>query len=180
MKSELLNMDAIKEKVKAALAMDDALAGMRDQITAELTGAGASIEQVQSALNGVLGGAGLGGATGGAAVGAAPMTQAITVTPQFDVAAVRAAGVTAGVEFAAGMNAPEAANKFSASFMLGMKEFYGRFFASGAASANEYSNGFLQQFRSSVPVEIVLALATLVTPEVLKALAAQGAAEGAL
>jgi len=96
-----------------------------------------------------------------------------------DLTDVRAAGATAGLEFAAGMDANGAASKFSSGFMLSMKEFYIRFYASGAASANEYNNGFLTQFRSSVPVEIVLTLATLVTPEVLRNIAARDGTENA-
>jgi hypothetical protein len=180
MRPELLNFDAIKEKVKAALAMDDALAGMRDQITTELTGAGASIEQVKSALNGVLGGAGLGGAAVDAAGGAAgQMTQAITVTPQFDLSAVRAAAEGIGVEFANGMNAPEAANRFSTTFMISMKNFYGRFYASGAASANEWGNGFTAVVEQNVPPYLLQMLVTLVTPGVMARIAAAGTAEGA-
>ena len=172
LRPDLLDFEQIKQRVRDQLTSQQAIAAMTEDLTSQLVAElGVSAGDVQAAMAelGLGGGEGTGGGT------------SMSVTPKIaiDSASIQSAAVAASSEFAAGMNAGTVADKFSSSFMISMKDFYLRFYASGAASANEYNNGFLAQFKANVPVEIVLALATLVTPEVLAAIDARNGRTGA-
>ena len=177
LRPELMDKELIKQRIKDAILGEQKMDALATEIAQELSASmgislPAALKAAQDAL-GVAPTGGEGAESGGAVTG-------VTIKPKFDLADIRSAGATAGTEFSAGMDAPGVANKFSVSFMLSMKEFYGRFYASGAASAGEYNSGFITQFKSNVPVEIVLALATLVTPEVLAAIDSRNGRSGAL
>jgi hypothetical protein len=174
LRPELIDKGLVKERIKAAITGENSMAALAQEIATELAAEmNISLPEALKATQGAMGITADLDKEGGATAATA------TITPKFDLTGIAAAAAAAGAEFANGMNAPEAANKFSATFMLSMKDFYGRFFASGAASANEYNTGFLAQWKSTVPVEIVLTLATLVTPEVLAAIDARGSRTGA-
>lgn len=159
MRPELLNFDAIKEKVKAALAMDDAIAGMRDQITAELTGAGASASQVQGALASVLGGLGLSGPE------AAPD---LTTTGS-------GAADSFSTGFTATANGGALMTKISAQMVAQVTVFDN----AGRQAGTKWGVGFTAVVEQSVPPYLIDMLTRLVTPGVLAALAARDGAEGA-
>lgn len=176
LRPELIDKSLVKERIKAMITGEQEMSALATEIANELAAEmGVSLPQAMAAAQSALGVSPTGDKSLLSDAGAA----SAAIKPTFDLTDVRAAGATAGLEFAAGMDANGAASKFSSGFMLSMKEFYIRFYASGAASANEYNNGFLTQFRSSVPVEIVLTLATLVTPEVLRNIAARDGTENA-
>jgi hypothetical protein len=158
MRPELLNVDAIKEKVRAALAMDDAMAGIRDQITAELMGAGASASQVQGALTGVLGGMGLGG-------GAAPD---LTST-----------GSTAADSFSSGFTATANGGVLMTKISAQMVALVSAFDNPGRQAGTKWGVGFTAVVEQSVPPFLIDMLTRLVTPGVLAAIAARDGAEGA-
>lgn len=156
---ELLNFDAIKEKVKAALAMDDAIAGIRDQITAELTGAGASAEQVQGALSSVLGGLGLSGGS--------------------EAPDLSGTGGSAAASFNDGFTAAANGGVLMTKISAQMVAQVGLFDNAGRQAGTKWGVGFTAVVEQSVPPYLLEMLVTLVTPGVMAKIAAANTTEGA-
>jgi hypothetical protein len=159
LRPELLNFDAIKEQVKQALVMDDALAAIRDQITAELTGAGATAGQVQGALDQVLGGLGK------------------SKTADVDLSAT---GASAAQSFVSGFGDGAKAEKFVSAWVLSMGNQFVRIYNVGVTSGEQWGRGFLTSVETGVPAALIGLLTALITPEVLARIRQQQTQAGAL
>ncbi len=158
LRPELLNFDLIKQKVMDAMRMEDAIAAMRDQITAELTAGGASTEDVQGALNGVLGGMGLDKEAGGD----------LTST-----------GSTAGASFAEGFGGAANGGALIAKISAQMVAQVTIFDSAGRQAGTKWGAGFTTVVEQGVGPYLVDMLVRLVTPGVMAQIAAQGTTEGA-
>jgi hypothetical protein len=166
MRPDLLDFGQLKEQVKQQLLGEQALAGMADQLTAELVAEmdGVSAGQVQSALAGIL------GSTPGGALAA----QDLDLGGAGDGAgASLRGGIVAGFE-ADGM-ALEILAKIDAEFAAEKKGVED----SGKAVGAVWGGGFMTTVGNNIPVGLLDLFTAKLLPMILASLALQGSRTGA-
>lgn len=157
MRPELLNLDQLKEAVKAQLTSEQAFAGMADQITQQLVGElGVSAGQVQGALAGVVGSL-PGGAKLSEQLGGEEMT---------------GTGNGSGSAFATGFSASANGATLVTTITAQMTAVIAQFNQSGRTAGEQWSSGFYAVAETSLAGPLIDLLVTLVTPGVMAQMAA--------
>jgi len=145
---ELIDKDTAKARVKRMLTGEATMAQLATEIAQELSQEmGISLAQATAATNATLG-------TGGGA--------GLTDT-----------GTTAQGAFGAGFDGAPVGGAFVDGLTAAIVEKYAALTASGESAGVTWRAGFLAQTTVSIPTALILALASLVTPEVQKAIDAQ-------
>jgi hypothetical protein len=151
---QLIDKEAAKEKVKRMITGEATMAELATEIAQELSAEmGISLAQATQATNSALG-------TGGAAQ-------------------LGDSGGVASAAFGDGFKGEPVGGAFVDGLTAAIIAKYGSLEASGQSAGATWKTGFLATTTVDIPVALVMALTTLITPEVQKALDAQKSRTGA-